>query len=285
MTRISCLQIAPLLGDLDGNLRASTKAVVGAVGDGADVVVLPELVTSGYLFRSRKQAESLAVSMDHPVFQYWARAADRAVVIGGFCELGVDGALYNSAAIVDRTGVRAVYRKTHLWDREKLIFAAGDGLPPVIDTVHGRIGVLICYDLEFPEMTRQSALAGADLLAVPTNWPLVDRPTGEHPPEVVIAMAAARVNRMVVACCDRVGTELGQRWTGGSSIIDHQGWIVASAARTDPGGEVDPAPEKVSADIDLSVGRHKGLTANSDLFGDRRPELYEALARSRKPSI
>ena len=67
-------------------------------------------------------------------------------------------------------------------------------------------------------------MRSADLLAVPTNWPLVYRPEGERPPEVQIGMAAARVNRMSIACCDRIGTERGQESTGGTTIIDESGW-------------------------------------------------------------
>ena len=84
--------------------------------------------------------------------------------------------IYNSAAVVDSSGVRAVYRKTHLWDRERLIFTPGAELPPVVETAHGRIGVLICYDLEFPELPRSLALRGADLICAPVNWPLIDPP-------------------------------------------------------------------------------------------------------------
>ncbi len=94
--------------------------------------------------------------------------------------------------------------------------------------------MVICYDLEFPELTRAVALAGAQLLAVPTNWPLVPRPDGERPPEAIVAMAAARVNRMAVACADRLGTERGLEWTGGATIIGVDGWVAAETRETGP---------------------------------------------------
>ena len=90
---------------------------------------------------------------------------------------------------------------------------------PVVETAFGRIGVLVCYDMEFPEMTRSVALRGADLLVVPTNWPWADRPAGMPAGEVVIAMAAAMANRMPIACCDRRGVERGQRWHEATTII------------------------------------------------------------------
>ena len=268
MTRIVCRQLAPRVGELGPNCELSVQAVSDAVAQGAEVVVLPELVTSGYVFESRQEAASMAITPDHELFGFWAdAAAGQAVVVGGFCEEGSDGLLYNSAALVDRSGVVAVYRKVHLWDREKLVFEPGGEPPPVIDTAVGRIGVLICYDLEFPEMTRMLALASAELVTVPTNWPLVERPAGERPPAVVIAMAAARTNRMLIACCDRTGTERGQEWTAGTSVINASGWVLATA--DEQGMAV--------ADVDLAETRSKSLAELADLLGDRRPNLYGAL--------
>jgi 5-aminopentanamidase len=276
MTRIVCQQLAPRMASLEGNRRLSVDAIAAAVQNRADIVVLPELVTSGYMFQSVQEAASVAISSTDPLFNEWAGAAVRggAVVIGGFCERGDDGRLYNSAAVVDGSGVIGVYRKVHLWDREKLNFEPGSDPPTVFDTPAGRIGVLVCYDLEFPEMTRMLALAGAELIAVPTNWPLVDRPEGERPPEVTIAMAAARVNRVFIACCDRTGTERGQEWTAGTTIVDENGWVLAT--QTGVGS--------ARAVVDLSKSHDKGLTQLSDVFGDRRPELYGAITQPRSPT-
>jgi 5-aminopentanamidase len=272
MTRVACAQLAPRVGDLPGNADLSTAAIARCVAAGADVVVLPELVTSGYVFASPDEARSVAITPEHPVFSRWAaELPPGTIVAGGFCERGDDGLLYNSAAVVDATGVRAVYRKAHLWDREKLFFAPGGEHPPVVETVHGRIGVLVCYDLEFPEWTRTVALAGADLIVVPTNWPLVGRPAGERPPEVVIAMAAARVNRVAIACCDRAGTERGQEWTRGTTVIDAAGWVLAATQEE----------AEVVVELDLLASRDKTLTEHAHLLHDRRPELYGAVAARR----
>ena len=270
MTRIVCRQLAPTLGDLVGNRAMSEQAIAAAVADGADVVVLPELVTSGYMFESAEETAAAAIGLDDEVFAAWAAAAgERAVVIGGFCERGEDGGVYNSAVVLDSGGILGCYRKTHLWDREKLWFRPGTEPPRVFDTRAGRIGVLVCYDLEFPEMTRTLGLAGAELIAVPTNWPLVPTPAGERPPEVTIAMGAARVNRVFVACCDRTGAERGQEWNAGTSIIDEQGWVLAA----------QPGVGAAAADVDLARARSKHLGGLCDAFADRRPELYGAIVR------
>jgi predicted amidohydrolase len=272
VTRVACQQLAPAIGDLEANRKLCLAAIEEAVDGGAEVIVLPELITSGYMFSSAEEAAEVAIGPDHELLREWADVAARAdvVVIGGFCEwAGAAGPVYNSAAVVDAGGLRAVYRKLHLWDNEHAIFTPGSQAPPVIDTRVGRIGVVICYDLEFPELTRSVALAGAQLLAVPTNWPLFPRPDGERPSEVTIAMATGRINKMAVACADRLGLERGQDWTGGATIVDPDGWVAAESR--DPG--------MVIADVDLESALDKRLTDRADVFGDRRPELYGPVAR------
>jgi predicted amidohydrolase len=269
MTTIVCQQVAPRIGDLQANRRLSLSAIADAAAAGADVIVLPELVTSGYMFESAEEAASVAISPDHPLFEQWGAEAGGAVVVGGFAERGDDGLVYNSAAVVDQTGVIGVYRKVHLWDREKLWFAPGGEPPRVFDTPAGRIGVLVCYDLEFPEMPRMLALAGAELICVPTNWPYVERPESERPPEVTIGMGAARVNRVFIACCDRTGTERGQSWTAGTSIMNEQGWVLDCQTGAGP----------ASATVDLARSHDKTYTELADALADRRPELYGAVAQ------
>jgi predicted amidohydrolase len=190
------------------------------------------------------------------------------VIAGGFCEHGQDGLIYNSAAVFPGSGPPAFYRKLHLWDREKLWFAPGSELPPVIDSPVGKVAVIVCYDLEFPELTRALALAGTQLLLVPTNWPVVARPAGERPAEVVTAMAAAGANRMAIACADRCGTERGQDWEQGTTIVGPDGWVRAESR--------EPGP--LTAEVDLMAALRKRHTDLADAFGDRRPDFYGSVA-------
>ena len=265
MVRIACCQIDPTIGDLAANAELIEAQIREAVGVGADVIVLPELATSGYMFADADEARAAALTPTDPAFTKWSAAAGDAIVIGGFCERGDDTRLYNSAAVVDSDGVVARYRKTHLWDREKLIFTPGDALPPVVKTKHGSIAVMVCYDLEFGELTRRVALDRAELIAAPVNWPLFPRPEGEHPGEVITAMSTARTNKVAIACCDRAGVERGQQWTEGTAIIDPDGWVVASAG---------PGRAMAVADVDLAATHDKTLTEFVDVFADRRVDLY-----------
>jgi predicted amidohydrolase len=278
-TRVCVQQLEPVIGDPRHNRGLSLDAIEQAAAGGAEVVVLPELTNSGYMFDSAEEAALLAIGVDDPLIGAWAAAASRhgLVLAAGFCERGEDGQTYNSSVVIDPGGVRAVYRKLHLWDREKLWFRPGDTLPPVLDTPAGRVSVVICYDLEFPELVRTVALAGTDLLLVPTNWPLADRPADERPGEVLNAMMAARINRMAIAAADRGGVERGQPWTGGSTIIDSDGWAVGE----NPWRVEEPRrPGPLFADLDLMRARDKRWTELADVFADRRPELYGAVARA-----
>ncbi|MBV8945381.1 MAG: hypothetical protein JO046_06450 [Solirubrobacterales bacterium] len=262
----------PLIGDLEANRALAVAAVGEAAERGAGLIVLPELITSGYVFKSRHEAASVAIDAQHELMAELAAAASGAVVVAGFCEQDEHGRLFNSAVVLEHAGVRAVYRKTHLWDREKLVFAPGAEPPPVVETTIGRIGVLVCYDLEFPEMPRGMALRGADIIAVPTNWPLVPRPPGEHPPEVIAAMAAARTNHVFIACADRAGTERHIPFTGGTCLIDPEGWLIAAT----------PVAGLAIGSVDPMRARQKSIGPRNDVLADRRPDLYRDWTATRE---
>ena len=273
------MQLAPRVGDREWNRNHAKSAIrqVGAVE--TQIILLPELASSGYVFESVEEARACGEPADGPTVFGWAEdAADYgSVIVGGFAELGDDGRLYNSAAIVGPDGVLAVYRKTHLWDREKLWFTPGAEAPPVVDTPFGRIGVAICYDLYFPELTRRLALAGADVIVVPANLPLLPRPKGERPVEMALAQASAHVNKVWVAVCDRAGPERGVEWTGASCVVDPDGWLAAGPVR-------DYGAGYVLADCDLSRSRDKAWGERNDVRGDLRPELYATARPASDPS-
>lgn len=267
--KVTCAQIAPAVGDVVGNRRLTREVVREAISAGADLVVLPELCTSGYVFESVDEARAMSQPADGGALQDWAEEAARgdAVVVGGFCELGEDGLLHNSAAVVDGTGTLAIYRKTHLWDREKVFFEPGRSRAPVVKTRVGSIGVAICHDMWFPETTRQLASRGADIITLPTNCPRFPRPEGERPMEVTLPMALAHLYRVFFAACDRCGSERGFDWVGGSVVVDQNGWPL-----TEPPS--DYGPGLVSATCRLELAHDKAWNVRNHIFRDRRPELY-----------
>src|SRR4051812_6680252 len=134
--RIACCQIAPNVEDPGRNASLALDAIQRAVAGGAQIVVLPELATSGYLFRSAEEARAVAVPADGDLLRGLGEAAapGRALVVCGFCERGADGRVFNSAALLDGSEVLATYRKLHLWGDEKRWFAAGEHPAPVVQT-------------------------------------------------------------------------------------------------------------------------------------------------------
>jgi predicted amidohydrolase len=269
LVRVAACQVSLRVGEVARNRATVLEAIFSAAGAGASVIVVPELAPSGYVFESPAEARAAAEPADGPTVTGWAAAAASrgVVIVGGFDELGADGQLCNSAVLADPGGVRAVYRKAHLWDAESDFFTPGTAPPPVVDTAFGAIGVMICYDVEFPEWVRAPALAGADLLAVPTNWPAEPVPPGERPNVVLNVQAAAFANRMFIAAACRVGPERGVSWVGGSIVAGPDGYPVAG-----PAGRDDP--ELVIADCDLARARDKATGPRNDPHRDRRPALY-----------
>jgi predicted amidohydrolase len=268
---IACVQFAPRIGDLAGNRERSTEAIARAAADGASIVVLPELSTSGYVFADVDEARRLAEPVDGPAVSAWREvsARNRLVVVGGLCELDGDGLVRNSAVVIDSGELCAVYRKAHLWDREVLWFTQGDCAPPVLETSVGRVGVAVCYDAFFPEVMRTLALAGADVIAVPMNSPSFGTPLEPLPADLITASAAAHINRVFVAQADRTGTERGVDWVGASVIVDPDGRLLTAQAA----GEAI-----LTATVDLARAREKTFGDRNDVLGDRRPELYDELA-------
>jgi 5-aminopentanamidase len=277
--RVACCQIAPDVERPDQNAEMALEAIAAAVDVGAQIVMVPELVNSGYVFTSVDEARVTATAVDGELLAGWAREAARgnAVVVGGFCERTPDGRLHNSSALVDGDGVRAVYRKLHLWGEEPRWFAPGDQPAPVVQTRHGRIGLGVCYDIEFPELTRGLALAGAELIALPANWPRDPLPAGQRPILHSLATMTAYLSKVYVAVCDRSGTERGIEFEGGSVIAGPDGWLRA-------GPVADRGVQTLIADCDLTGAREKRSGEHNDAFADRRPAYYApALTAPRSP--
>jgi len=265
---IACCQVTLAIGEIAANLEVLETSIRTAARAGAKVIVLPELANTGYCFSDAHEARALAIEGWEPTIASWSALSEEfgAVIIGGLAEFDT-GALYNSAVIIDSGSVISTYRKAHLWNREKEIFATGDAHPPVVDTSQGRLAVMICYDLEFPEWVRSVALRGAELLAAPVNWPSFPRPTTERPGEIVRVQADASVNRLAIAACDRAGVERGTDWVGGSVIVDADGY---------PRSPITLGESALAfARLDLAQSRDKSISERNDVLADRRPELYQ----------
>ncbi len=267
MVKVAACQVPIDIDDPAATRRRVTEAVAEAAGLGARLVVLPELTLCGSIFRGVEEAIERSEPVSGPSVQLFSELSRQhgIVVVAGFCEESETDRPYNSAVVVDSGELHCVYRKTHLWDVEKELFTPGDELPPVVATQVGTLAPLICYDLTFPEVLRSVALRGAQLVASPANWPYADSPD-VRPPEVSKAMAGAAINRLVVLVADRVGTERGVSWVGGSVICDADGFRLA--------GPNFGVPTVLMADVDLERALDKQISPRNHIFEDRRTDLY-----------
>ncbi|MEW6991624.1 nitrilase-related carbon-nitrogen hydrolase [Colwelliaceae bacterium 6441] len=274
--KVACAQLAIDIDNPADNLRLAVSAIEAALEQGAKIIVLPELASSGYMFNSMDEAKELAEPLDGRTIKGWTKALQGtdAIVIGGLNESHKDGHLYNSVVLVSENGAEHTYRKIHLWGSEQLFFTPGNKPPTVIETVHGKVAVGICYDAYFPELSRAVALAGAQLLVLPTNAPrnIPGEPSppasfGTTPMQLNIWAGMAHVNGMFVAGCDRCGPERGVEWIGVSAIFDESGLPLA----THP---ADFGPALLLADCVLEKADNKVRGPKNHLLNDRRPEVY-----------
>ena len=266
---VAVAQMQPRLGENERNLEAGLARFDEAVVAGAELLVLPECAIPGYMFDSLEEAMPFAEEIPGSTTEA-LEAACRHLglhVVCGLLEREGD-LLYNAAVLVGPDGLIGSYRKTHLpflgVDR---FTTPGDELS-VFDTPLGRIGLEICYDLRFPEVTRTLALRGADIVAHPTNFPMAAKVQTE-----LVTVARAAENRIYLLTANRVGKERRGEFCGWSQIVDPFGKRLA---------EADETEEKLLvAEIDVEKARDKDYVIPGEyelyLFGDRRPELYGAL--------
>jgi len=251
-------------------------AVARAAALGARLIVLPELTACGGVFTRPEEARAVAEPVDGPTVRLLSElsAQHSCVVVAGLAEQGDRGQVHNTAVVVDSGSLVATYRKAHLWGAETNAFEPGGQPPPVVSTSAGRVGIMVCYDLEFPEWVRLAVEGGAEVIAVPANWPLRDEGDPQRPFEVVKAQAAAVTYRVNVAVADRCGADAGVDWYGGSLVCDVDGTLLAGPACARDGGPGGATPAVLVAEVDLAAARDKRLGPFNDALADRRAELY-----------
>ncbi len=260
--RIALVQSDPQFGELERN-GADLLAAIQSVD--ADLYILPELCLSGYDFEDRKEAASYAEPADGPNVSALATAATarEAGIVFGFAESTPEGRLYNSSILALPDGRRRVYRKTHLFAREKLLFDPGDTGFFVEEFRGLRVGLAICFDWMFPESFRTLALKGADIIAHCSNLVLPYCQRTDY--------ARAVENRLYVASANRVGTEeRGGRklsFTGKSVLVSPDGDYLLELPTTGRAVAV--------AVVHPVKARDKKLGVYNDILADRRPELYD----------
>ena len=255
---ISLAQIDIALGQPQVNLAKVREWTAEASRRGSDVVLFPELWSTGY---DLENAEQYATRLDEGLFAELATLArENAIHICGSLLCVEDGRYHNTAPLFSPAGkCLGHYSKIHLFrlmDEDRYL-AAGQAVP-VFDLPWGKSAIAICYDLRFPELFRRYALAGVRIIFLPAEWP---HPRLEH--WRALLQARAIENQLFIAACNRVGENKGERFFGHSAIYDPWGRLVIEA------GE-DEMLLTVSVDMALVEEVRQAIP----IFADRRPELY-----------
>jgi predicted amidohydrolase len=277
MVRVAAVQMQPEIHNPQANLARVIALAQEAAAGQARLIVFPEAALSGYVISS-DEAEGLAQPIPGPATDALTRtcAATGACVVLGLLELEKDGTLFNASVLLGPQGLLGHYRKTHLpllgVDR---YLASGDSFHPPVATPAGRVGLLICYDLRFPEPCRVLALLGAQVIALSTAWPIA----GTLYPDF-LARSRAAENRTYLIAANRCGEERGARYLGRSVIVAPDGSLLA---------EGPPDQEQILyADIEPTQSDTKHLVYapgeyELDLWGDRRPDLYGPITSDTLP--
>jgi predicted amidohydrolase len=274
---VAAVQTDPRLGDVAGNLDRIASWIRRAANEGAELVVFPECAVNGYRYDSREEALRDAQTVPGPATDVLEGvAAETGVHIAvGIVERDGDR-LYNCAALIGPDGFVTKYRKTHIPFQAVDRFVTPGDIPlHVVETPIGRVGMLICYDLRFPEPARVLALSGVQIIANLTNLP----PPGWVQPEFIFRARAAE-NRVWLVCADRVGTERGVEFIGRSAIVGPSGVTLAEASES--------AEEMLVQRIVPSEADEKDLVFDPGVYemhllSDRRADLYGALTASAVP--
>lgn len=260
--RVAFVQTSPAFGAVESNVEKAVKSIAGL---DAELVVLPELFSTGYQFRSRKELLDLAEEV--PGGFAVRRLIDAAKSKGAYIVAGLaerEGKrAYNSAVLVGPRGHIGTYRKAHLFWDEKRIFTKGDTPFAVYKAGKARVGMMVCFDWLFPEAARTLALLGADIICHPSNLVL---------PYCPAAMITRSIeNRVFTITANRVGVE---KRVEGKSLR-----FIGTSQVTSPGGEVLVRAGRRQAEagvveIEPSEARLKRITPVNDIFGDRRKDLF-----------
>lgn len=262
--RIAVAQTAPVVGDVESNLAAA-EALVDHLAGTAELLVFPELFTTGYRREGMDHARLAEPLAGGPSIERLARVAERSGValVGTILEAD-GGRVYDTAVVIGADGrLAGSYRKTHLYPEERAYFSPGERLE-IVDAGVARIGLAICFEHGFPEIFTELALGGAEIIAIPSAVP-----TGYEYLLELRTRARAQDNQVFVAAANLVGFDGVTDWCGESMIVGPRGDVLASAGRE---------PGFISAELD--AGRVVAERHQEPVLANRRPDLYPHLAGS-----
>ncbi|GEN45979.1 carbon-nitrogen hydrolase family protein [Alkalibacillus haloalkaliphilus] len=254
--KVTLGQFLPELGDKGKNAHEMVDIMKQASNDHADIVLFPELALTGYFIQDVKH--EMAESIEGPHMTYLMDKCRELKVnaVIPWAELGEEGHVYNSASLISSEGnLLGIYRKVHLYGTEKEVFTAGEQFK-VFDTPLGKIGLMICFDLDFPESARSLKLKGADIILTPTN----NMEPYQYYQRTYLR-ARSMENELPIALCNRIGLERHTKFFGESACYDNKGQTIT---------ELKNEPNVETAEVEI----HDEKDRNLQYITNRMPNVY-----------
>ncbi|KPF95669.1 amidohydrolase [Rhodopseudomonas sp. AAP120] len=266
--RAAAVQTLAKLGDFDFNIALATRYVEDAVRQGAELIVFPECMDTGYLFDSPEHCRELAETLTDGPFVKALAALSRkhgVYIASGITEWDpAKEKIFNTGVMFDRNGeVACHYHKQFLATHDQNWFAFGERGCPVVDTDIGKIGLLICFDGRIPEIFRSMAMQGAEVIVDMANFFAMDQADMWGP-------ARAYENGLWLVAATKAGYERSIYYPGGSMIVDPKGRVLSKVPYDTHGMSI--------ATIDLDEAADKSIYTANDKIADRRPETYGIMA-------
>ncbi len=270
---IAVVQMAPELGKMEANIaRMADWIRIIATAQPVDIIVFPELSVTGYEGGQRfaQMAQRVPGAASNILGQH-ASEFGVYVLVGMATKEKVESVIYNSAVLIGPDGAPAgEYRKLHLPAEERLVFRPGYRLAPV-ETEFGVIGILLGWDLVFPEVARNLVLDGAEVLLLPAAWEARQAAIWR-----TLLVARAYENEVFLAAANRIGQEPSYTFGGESAIVGPRGEMLGTIAPPEE-GEVGPTEGYVVARLDLDEIRRR--REESQIISARQPAAYRAIVR------
>lgn len=261
MIKAGYIQYHPELGNIDKNIKRLDSLMDEAKA--ADLIVLPELVSTGYNFSNRDEAMACAEDLKSSRFLEFLNAKAKqhnSFIVAGINEK-IGYKLFNTTVLLGPNGYVGKYQKIHLFMNEKDIFETGAAGLPVFDLGFANVAMLICFDYYFPEIWRILGMKGADIVCHPSN--LLTQNAHKTVP------AQAFMNKYFIITSNRIGTERELTFNGTSFISDPKGDVLIKAS--------EDREEVTIIEFDPLESRDKFVTPRNHAFNDRHPSLYKGL--------
>lgn len=269
--KIAGVQMDPKIMEKEVNLERCIELIRTTAKEDANLIVFPECALPGYCYSSLEEAIPYAETIPGPSTDTLIEVCRElnVYVVVGLLEMDGDK-YYNAVALIGAEGLVGKYRKLHLPYLGVDRFLNHGDLPlTVYDTEVGRIGMGICYDVQFPEHSRVLAIKGADVVVLSTNWP----EGFEFIPKLIVPTRASE-NKIFYVAINRVGEERGFKFFGGSKIAHCFGMPLAEGKKNEE--------DILYAEIEPSLAREKHMVVRpgeleGHILNDRRPEFYETI--------